>query len=494
MEERAHLTLLHVLEGHTDSDGDKHHVRSTAWSPDGKSLASGSVNGTVHLWDPKSGVSLILKGHEAVISSVAWSPDSKWLASSSYDETLRLWDATTGELLLILNGHEGQVFSVAWSPDGKYLASGSHDKTVRLWDATTGKLLLILNGHQGAVRSVGWSPDNKQIASGANDRTVRLWSATTGKPLHTLKKHEDFIRLVAWSPDGKQIASGSHDKTVRLWDAATGELLHTLENHKNQVCSVAWFPSGPLLASVSCDSGPSPIDTRVYFWRTDTWDALAELKDQTGYMHSSWHPNLPLLATVGQREGAIAIWRLDWEKGLSVASASRVRDMAIDAYLGRNRAYAAAMLQGKRDRQEFDVFLCHNGQDKTVVKHIGEQLKRRGILPWLDEWELPPGLPWQRHLEQQITQIKTAAVFVGKDGLGPWQQEELDAFLRQFVRRGCPVIPVLLPDIPKEPELPPFLENRTWVDFRLHNPDPMLLLLWGITGRREVCEWMLEDE
>lgn len=127
----------------------------------------------------------------------------------------------------------------------------------------------------------------------------------------------------------------------------------------------------------------------------------------------------------------------------------------------------------QRDResiQDFDVFLCHHGQDQPVIKQIGEQLKLRGIKPWLDEWELRPGLPWQQLLEQQIEQIKAVAVFVGKSGIGPWQQQELNAFLREFVSRGCPVIPVLLADAPQKPELSVFLKAMTWVDFRFQDP------------------------
>jgi len=134
--------------------------------------------------------------------------------------------------------------------------------------------------------------------------------------------------------------------------------------------------------------------------------------------------------------------------------------------------------------ETFDVFLCHNDKDKPEAKRIGELLKERGIVPWLDEWQLRPGLPWQRLLEQQIPQIQAAAVFVGKDGIGPWQQMELEAFLRQFVHRGCPVIPVLLENAPEEPDLPTFLKGMTWVDFRKQDPDPMERLIWGITGKR----------
>jgi TIR domain len=113
-----------------------------------------------------------------------------------------------------------------------------------------------------------------------------------------------------------------------------------------------------------------------------------------------------------------------------------------------------------------------------------------GHLAWLDEWELRLGLPWLRLLEEQIKQIKSAAVFVGRNGIGPWQQQELEALLRTFVKRGCPVIPILLQDAPEKPELPIFLEGMTWVDFRVQSPDPMHQLRWGITGRRETGKGM----
>ena len=141
-------------------------------------------------------------------------------------------------------------------------------------------------------------------------------------------------------------------------------------------------------------------------------------------------------------------------------------------------------IERKRTAGAFDVFLCHNWADKPAVKKIGRQLRERSILPWLDEWELRPGQPWQPILEQQISQIKSAAVFVGSSGLGPWQEQEIQGLLREFASRRCPVIPVLLPDAPAQPKLPIFLSAMTWVDFRLSDPDPIERLIWGITGAR----------
>ena len=157
---------------------------------------------------------------------------------------------------------------------------------------------------------------------------------------------------------------------------------------------------------------------------------------------------------------------------------------AAAAELEAARAAARQQLLRKRASAEFDVFLCHNGADKPSVRRIADRLEELGILPWLDERELPPGQPWQQLLEKQIEHIRSAAVFVGAAGVGPWQEQELYGFLREFVSRKSPVIPVLLPDAPDKPELPIFLKAMTWVDFRRQDPDPLSRLIWGITGRR----------
>ena len=92
--------------------------------------------------------------------------------------------------------------------------------------------------------------------------------------------------------------------------------------------------------------------------------------------------------------------------------------------------------------------------------------------------------PWQELLEQQIGQIKSAAVFIRKQGIGPWENIEMRAFLSQFVERKCPVIPVFLVEAPDTLVIPLFLKEMTWVDFRKQDPDPFGQLHWGIMGKR----------
>jgi TIR domain len=132
----------------------------------------------------------------------------------------------------------------------------------------------------------------------------------------------------------------------------------------------------------------------------------------------------------------------------------------------------------------FDVFMCHNSEDKPAVREIAQKLADQNIKAWLDEREIRPGTSWQTALGQQIGSIKSAAVFVGESGLGPWQNQEIQALLSQFVKRQCPVIPTVLPSAKATPDLPWTLGNLHWVDFRVTDLDPLEQLIWGITGEK----------
>jgi WD40 repeat protein len=113
-------------------------------------------------------------GHTDAVWSVAWSPDGRSLASGSEDRTVKVWDVERGELLHTLSGHTDVVFSVAWSPNGRRLASSSGDWTVKVWDVEQGKLLRTLSGHTNRVWSVAWSPNGRSLASSSS--IVTIWA------------------------------------------------------------------------------------------------------------------------------------------------------------------------------------------------------------------------------------------------------------------------------------------------------------------------------
>ena len=159
--------------------------------------------------------------------------------------------------------------------------------------------------------------------------------------------------------------------------------------------------------------------------------------------------------------------------------------MADDNTADTNDIDLQASGDGDLSAQGCNVFLSHNSQDKETVRQLAYALKDRGIEVWLDEWELVPGQPWQEALEAAIETTQSAAILIGKDGLGPWESPEMRACLAKFVERRLPVIPVLLPGAGKKPKLPLFLQAFTWVDLRegltSHGLDR---LVWGITHKK----------
>ena len=290
------------LTGHTDQ------VLSVAFSPDGKTLASGSADHTIRLWDVATGrpIGKPLTGHIRQVESVAFSPDGKTLASGSDDDTVRLWDVATGQPIgSPLTGHTVSVLSVAFSPDGKTLASGSADDTVRLWDVATGRPVgKPLTGHASFVTSVAFSPDGKTLASGSLDDTIRLWDVATGRPIGSpLTGHTDVVTSVAFSPDGKTLASGSDDHTIRLWDVATGRPIGSpLTGHASQVWSVAFSPDGKTLASGSADH-------TIRLWDVATGRSIG--KPLTGHTDAvdsvAFSPDGKTLAS-GSLDDTIRLW------------------------------------------------------------------------------------------------------------------------------------------------------------------------------------------
>jgi WD40 repeat protein len=145
-----------------------------------------------------------LEGYDNSVFAVAFSPDSKTIVSGSEDNTVSLWDAVTSEERRTLEGHDNVVWAVAFSQDGKTVASRSGDKTVRLWDATTGKERQVLQGHDDYITAVAFSLDGKTVASGSRDNTVRVWDAATGEERQNHQTSR-IVCKIAFSSDGSSL-------------------------------------------------------------------------------------------------------------------------------------------------------------------------------------------------------------------------------------------------------------------------------------------------
>jgi WD40 repeat protein len=220
-------------------------TQAIALSPDGKTIAWGSTQGTfrgdngrsetrgaVRLYDASTGELKVAipKAHGDAVWSLAFAPDGKAIVSVSQEAVARVWDTASGNLVSELSpkGKRNVALAVAYSTDGKRIATGSSlGSQVRVWDGVTFKELSTLNGHTGDIHAVGFSSDGKWLASGGRDKLVKIWDVASGTERATLKGHDQVVWSLAFSPDGKVLATGSFDKTVRLWSVETGkELTH----------------------------------------------------------------------------------------------------------------------------------------------------------------------------------------------------------------------------------------------------------------------------
>ncbi len=286
---------------------------SVTFSPDGRTVAAASDHGTVFLWDVATHKQLgsLLTGS---VDSLAFSPDGRTLATAAADGTVFLWDVASHTQLgsPLTSSTSGSVGSVAFSHDGRTLAAGFGNGRLQLWDAATHKRLgSPLTGDASAVDSLVFSPNGRTLVSGSQDGTVYLWDPATRKQLGSpLTGDTSAVDSVAFSPDGRTLASGSGDGTVQLWDLATsvqpGSPLTVNTNSASYVGdrAVAFSPDGRTLASSSGDG-------TVQLWDLANHTQLGSLlTSDTGSVDSvAFSPDGRTLAS-GSSDGTVQLWDL----------------------------------------------------------------------------------------------------------------------------------------------------------------------------------------
>jgi sugar lactone lactonase YvrE len=174
-ERTVHLWDMRTSQATVLSPQSDSHRAMLAFHPGGDILADGGgLDGSVNLWDLTTGEAAVLTGHGEGVNALAFGPDGRTLATGSVDTTVRLWDVATRRTTAVLEPRSGYVFSVAFSPDGRTLATGSG--LLQLWDIATGRVVAILRGSATIVNSMAFSPDGQLLAAAGTDQTVQLWS------------------------------------------------------------------------------------------------------------------------------------------------------------------------------------------------------------------------------------------------------------------------------------------------------------------------------
>ena len=240
-----------TLSGHDGA------VNSVAYSSDGRMLASGSTDGTVRIWDMRTGEELIspLRSGDGAVSSVSLAPDGQNVASGTGAGVVCIWSLVDAHVSAHrLRGHTGAVSFVLYSSNGLLLASASLDNTVILWNLETYQQLALLRGHTGKVHALAFAPDSLNLATVSKEHTIQIWDAVvanvTAKPKYKLQyRHEKRIHSLCFLPDGQRIAAGSGNNII-LCKPQTGQNATLLHTGSSPIISVSPSPDGLSLASI----------------------------------------------------------------------------------------------------------------------------------------------------------------------------------------------------------------------------------------------------
>jgi len=279
-------------------------IWGVAVSGNGQYWAAGSRRGEVRVWtEGGKTLHLVWKAHTDTVVALDFSPDAQTLATGSWDGTIKLWEVERGALLWTGWQTEG-IESVAFGPHGHMLASGGNDAVVQLWDATSGTNVQTLACQGGAVYSVAWSPDGRLLASGCSNGDIGLWEMQGTQPatcVKTLTGHTNWVEGLAFAPDGTQLISASVDRTVKLWEVTSGCCLQTLEGHTDRVFAVAWSPDGRTVASAG-------FDKMIWLWEVERGNYRMALQGHTARMYkiAFTHDSRSLLG--GSEDSALRVW------------------------------------------------------------------------------------------------------------------------------------------------------------------------------------------
>jgi len=243
---------------------------------------------------------MTLTGHDAAVRSVSYSSDGRLLASGSDDGSVRIWDTRTGEEARspLLSG-TGSVVTVDFAPNKRWVASGGQSGVVCVWNVTPGQTShRRLNGHHGRVNCVKFSPDGSRLASASNDKTLSLWSPETGQKLANMIGHTDCVVRAVFSPDGDTLVSGSQDNTIRLWHTNTGRAVsEPLTNASG--ASIDLSPDGEMISATDKDG--------VVLLKHKTGEQIVLLKQKPTTCTQFSRDERSLVAASGQ---SVLLWSL----------------------------------------------------------------------------------------------------------------------------------------------------------------------------------------
>jgi len=247
-------TLERVLKGHGDG------VAGVGYLADGR-LVSASLDKQLRVWRPDGTLQRTLPGHAEYLTCVAVAPEGSGIVSGGFDKQIRLWNADADAQVALFSGGDATVQCVAWRGDARVFAGAGDDNAIRWFDATERALVRAVPGHAAAVEALVFDRQQRLVSGGADGR-LKIWSAE-GAPVADVDALVARVKCLAVHPSGKVLAVGGSDGVVRVWKLGTGLTDPLAEPaHRNTLYGVAFSPDGNWLAVAS-------FDRSISVWRCE---------------------------------------------------------------------------------------------------------------------------------------------------------------------------------------------------------------------------------
>jgi WD40 repeat protein len=487
---------LVVQTGHTNI------VKFVVFSPDGKLLASTSLDSTIKIWDVQMGQEIKSLGKHSGILKLIFSADGKNLLGVSPNQIFKIWDVQTGQEIRSFqpNTRRGG-FSIALSPDKKHIAYAydwDNENLIKILDADTGNEIKTFIGHSKMVMQLAFSPDGKSLASLSEDDTAKIWDVQTGKELQSLAfASPNVFSAIVFSGDGKMLAVGSYEKTVYLMETKSGQIIKRLSGKGETHIPLAFSENSKNLATIDDNGGDY---SAVRFWDLAGGNETKNIEIECNCKEVAINTNLDTLAISGESNTYdIALINVRSGKEIKTLTSHSAEVKFAEFLPNGKQIFWESECKGVRfwnleRNREIKAFKDFSIELTSTAVSLDEKVLVGGDDFEIILWDIETG---ERIKTFQVSETDDYAYTVNSVAISPNKK-----LVAGGVNKGNEIYSIRLWDIETGKELKPFGDYKTGIRGLIFSPDNKTIAsrdfrknirLWNLADGKEIITETIPD-